>query len=130
MRSLAEIRHLLKRVDIDLFDKKFNIRCEVDNKYDAGRIFLQIVYKARCNKSGDEQIWHGRKFYLSDHMTDDEIIKTSFGAFKAAIEHEVMEAFRVDKIVLFNPHINFEELLKISNKEIKRADKLDNIIKQ
>jgi hypothetical protein len=54
-------------------------------------------------------------------MTDDEIIKTSYGAFKAAVEHEVMEGFKVDGIILFNPHVNFEELLKISHKEIKRS---------
>jgi hypothetical protein len=31
-----------------------------------------------------------------------------------------MEGFKVDNIILFNPHINFEELLKISDKEITR----------
>jgi hypothetical protein len=53
-------------------------------------------------------------------MPADEIMKTAYGAFKMAVEHEAMEAFKVDGIILFNPHINFEELLKVSHKEIKR----------
>ena len=43
-----------------------------------------------------------------------------YEAFKATIEHEIMENFKVDGIILFNHHINFEELLKISNNEVKR----------
>lgn len=53
-------------------------------------------------------------------MTADEIVKTVYAAFEAAIKHEVMEGFKVDGIVLFNPHVDFEELLKISHKEIQR----------
>lgn len=121
MKSVEQIRTLLKRIRINIFGMEFSIRCEIDNKFDAGRIFLQVVYFAICNKEAKVQEWHGRKFYLSDYMTDDEIIKTSYSAFKTAVEHEVMEAFTVDGIVLFNPHINFEELLKISHKEIKRS---------
>lgn len=120
MKSLDEIRSLLKRVNLSVLGKQFSLRCEVDNKFDAGRIFIQVVYFTGCNKTGVEQEWHGRKFYLSDHMTSDEIIKTSFVAFKSSVEHEVMEGFTVDGIVLFNPHVNFEELLKVSNKEISR----------
>lgn len=122
MKSLQEIRRLLQRIKLSIFDKEFSIRCEIDNKYDAGRIFLQIVYKAKCTKTGEEQEWHGRKFYLSDHMTDDEVVKTAYTAFESSVKHETMEGFTVDGIVLFNPHINFEELLKVSNKEIKRDE--------
>lgn len=120
MISIEEIRNLLKRIGIKLFDKEFKIRCEIDNKFDAGRIFIQVIYNAKCNKTGKEQGWHGRKFYLSDHMTKDEIVKTAYTAFKSVIEHETMESFKIDNKILFNPHINFEELLKISDLEIKR----------
>jgi len=120
MKSLKEIRKLLSRIKSQCLGKEFTIRCEVDNKFDAGRLFLQVCYKAHCNKTGGEQEWHGRKFYLSDYMTDDEIVKTTYVAFESAVKHEVMEGFTVDGIVLFNPHINFEELLKISHEEVSR----------
>lgn len=38
-----------------------------------------------------------------------------------AVIHEVMEGFTVDGKVLFNPHVNFEELLTISDREVTRA---------
>lgn len=54
-------------------------------------------------------------------MTDDEVVKTAYCAFEAAVKHEVMEGFKVDGKILFNPHMNFEALLSISDKEIYRA---------
>ena len=120
--TIVEIKILLLRVTMSCLDKTFSIRVERGNKASAvyGRIFLQAMYKANCTKTGKLEEWKGRKFYLSDHMTKDEVIKTAYVAFEACIKHEIMEGFKVDGKVLFNPHINFEELLKVSHKEIKR----------
>ena len=60
-------------------------------------------------------------------MTDDEVVKTAYAAFKAAVEHEVMEGFKVDGQVLFNPHTPYEELLKVSNIEVKRKPSLSDL---
>lgn len=118
---LNTVIQIVNRIDMNLFDKDFFIRVERDcNDKQNGRIFIQITYNSKCNKSGELQKWSGRKWYLSDFMTEDEIIKTCFSAYKSVVEHEIMETFKVDGIVLFNPHVNYEELLKISNKEIKR----------
>lgn len=53
-------------------------------------------------------------------MTNDEIAKTAYVAFESAIKHEIMEGFKVDGIILFNPHVNFEALLGVSDQEIRR----------
>lgn len=108
---------------MECFGTRFSIRVEHDNEFSVnnkGRVFLQVTYNAPCGKSGQVQEWHGRKWYLSKHMTDDEVIKTAYVAFESAVKHEIMEGFKVDGIVLFNPHINFEELLSISHREVKR----------
>ncbi len=55
-------------------------------------------------------------------MTEDEIIKTAWVAYRSCIEHEVMETFRVDDLILFNPHTPYTELLKISEVEVKRDE--------
>ncbi len=136
---LRKIRDLVDRIDLSLFGTKFNIIVERDKKYSQhekisgggffgdfnyfakrGRIYIQIEYKAPCTKTGQIESWKGRKWYLSSYMTEDEVIKTCYTAFEMAVKHEIMEGFKVDNITLFNPHVNFEELLKISNKEIKR----------
>lgn len=122
MKNLNQIRDLLSIINIELFGNKMWIHAHVDKIHENGRIYLQIVYNATCKDTGVYKEWHGRKFYLSDYMTDDEIVKTAYLAFKLAIEHEVMEAFKINNIVLFNPHVDYKVLLEISHKEIKRKD--------
>lgn len=119
---IDNIQTLLMRVSMEVMGITFRIRVERDNKDQvAGRIFLQVVYYAPCTKTGELLKWHGRKWYLSDHMTDDEIIKTAYAAFEAAVKHEVMEGFKVDGKILFNPHVSYEALLSVSDIETQRA---------
>jgi hypothetical protein len=119
---LNTARDLVKRISFSVLGVDFDIRVHRDFKSpQTGRVYLQVKFTAPCSKTSLYQEWTGRKWYLSDHMTEDEVVKTAYAACKAAIEHEVMEGFKVDGIILFNPHVDFEELLKISHHEIKRA---------
>jgi hypothetical protein len=127
---------LLERVTLNCLGVDFKIRVEWDKKYPLRslevklehniinkyppRMFLQIQYTSPCTKTGKVEEWSGRKWYLSEHMTNDEVIKTAYAAFETAIRHEIMEGFKVDGKILFNPHVDFEELLKVSGKEVKR----------
>jgi hypothetical protein len=128
---MERVLEILARISCICLDKTFEIRASYDDKYSLtfpngdvkGRIYLQAHYVSKCTKTGVEEEWKGRKNYLSDHMTDDEIIKTAYVTFKQAVEHEVMEGFKVDNTILFNPHVNFEALLQISNQEVKREEK-------
>jgi hypothetical protein len=120
---LEIVKQIVSRITMNCLGTEFKLRVEHDMEYPIvgyGRIFLQVIYDAPCTKTNTVQEWHGRKWYLSKHMTDDEIVKTAYVAFESCIKHEIMEGFKVDNIILFNPHINFEELLKISDKEITR----------
>lgn len=118
-KMLLKVKTLLSRVSLSCLDKSFDIIIDVD-KINGSRVFIQMGYWSKCCKTHKEESWKGRKWYLSEFMTDDEIIKTCYCAFEAAVKHEIMEGFKVDGKILFNPHINFEELLKISDKEITR----------
>lgn len=120
MSLLDRVKKITNRVSMSIFGATFSIRVEHDNEYENGRVFLQVIYNAPCTKTGKVSEWHGRKFYLSKYMTDDEIVKTAYVAFEAAVKHEIMEGFKVDGIILFNPHINFEELLAVSHREVQR----------
>lgn len=117
---LHRVKNIVNRISAECFGTQFKIRVEHDNEFENGRVFLQITYHAPCAETKEAKEWHGRKYYLSKHMTDDEIVKTTYVAFESCIKHEIMEGFRVDGITLFNPHINFEELIKISHKQITR----------
>lgn len=120
---LKRVQQLLSRITCTIFDTTLNLLCSLDNK-GGERVYIQIQYNAPCTKTGDLLSWKGDKIYLSEHMTDDEIVKKAYVAFERAVKHEIMEGFKVDGIVLFNPHVNFEELLKISHLEVKREIKI------
>lgn len=53
-------------------------------------------------------------------MTEDEIVKRAYVAFEAAVKHEVMENFKFDGVIVFNPHVNFRKLLEVSPHEVRR----------
>ncbi len=114
---------MVDRITMSCFGVSFRLRAEHDNEFPNGRIFIQVVYDSPCTKTGEVKEWHGRKWYLSKHMTDDEIVKTAYVAFESCVKHEVMEGFKVDGITLFNPHASFEELLKVSGLEVSRKER-------
>jgi hypothetical protein len=116
----AHLKRICSGITMECFGTTFKLRIARDQKYSRGRFFIQVTYNAKCNKTGKNQEWHGRKWYLSEHMTDDEVIKTAYAAFKATVEHEIMEGFKVNGITLFNPHVSYLSLLSISNQEISR----------
>lgn len=130
--TIEEIRTLLGRVSCELLGTEFTLLVEHDKKFrmyrginpekiDA-RIYLQVQYQAPCTKTGVYGTWKGGKYYLSSHMTPDEIVKKAYVAFEAAVKHEIMEGFKVDGKILFNPHVHFEALLEVSDREVKREE--------
>lgn len=126
--ELEEVKLICRDIKMScLGNYSFQLRIERDNKdKESGRIFMQVVYTAPNIKNPlgsmyyNYEEWHGRKFYLSDHMTVDEIVKTAYLAFKLAVEHEVMEGFTHQGVVVFNPHAHFEALKIASAAEVKR----------
>lgn len=124
--QFERVCNLTERVDLTCLGKTFSIIVARDQIYSnqfGGRVYIQLAYTSRCVKTGQDDAWRGRKWYLSEFMTDDEIVKTCYAAFKACVEHEILEGFKVDGKILFNPHVNFESLLKVSGEEVTREEK-------
>lgn len=77
-----------------------------------GRDFLRVVNKlGTCNETGAEFPWNGRKWRLSPHMTDMEVVNTAFLAILTAQEHEARELFRVDGVALMDSHRDLAQVL-------------------
>lgn len=121
--NLGEIRELCSHINFTLFGRTLHLTVATDKKQapEQGRVYLQVLYHDRCHKSGEMQPWKGGKHYLSEHMTEDEIVKKAYVAFEQAVKHEIMEGFKFDDIIVFNPHVNFRELLRVSHLEVQRA---------
>jgi hypothetical protein len=121
MDFLVTVTNLLKSVTIECFGAQLRYRIERDVTDPIhGRVFIQVIYDAPCTKTGNLEEWKGRKWYLTEFMLEDEIIKTAYVAFEAAVKHEIMEGFKFDGQIVFNPHVSFRDLLTLTHKEIKR----------
>jgi hypothetical protein len=76
--------------------------------------FLRVVCKDTTdNTTGEAHAWKGRKWRLSTHMTDGEVVQTAFLATMAAIEHETRERFRYKGVSVFDPHYDIDKLVAL-----------------
>ena len=78
-----------------------------------GRLFLRVNGFAPDNVSGDPITWIGRKWRLSEHMTDGEVVQTAWLATLTAIEHEARENFRFQGVTVFDPHYDIHKLVAL-----------------
>jgi hypothetical protein len=106
---------------VDELDYKwggYRLLCERDKKDSAGRLYLQVECDRPDAYTGLPGVGHGGKAYLSEHMTDGEIVRRAFALFMAYEEHECREGFRWRGRAVFGPHIATEALWSV-------ADQLD-----
>jgi hypothetical protein len=68
---------------------------------------------ATDNVTGAPMAWKGRKWLMSEHMTDGEIVQTVFLATLTAIEHEIRETFTFRGAAVFDPHYDIEKLVEL-----------------
>ncbi len=89
---------------------------------DGDRCYLQVQFVAECAVSGRIGTQHGRKWFLSPHMTVSEIVGTAFKACLTAEEHECREAFRFRGQRVFTPHLDVEWMAERMNAgDVERA---------
>lgn len=118
--TLIRVKEILSHITMSILGKNFTVDAFEDKKW-GKRIYIQVFYEAPDTKTGVRRLFNGAKWYLSDHSIDDEIVKRAYAAFEAAVKHEVMEGFKYDNVIVFNPHVDFMELINISHKEVSRA---------
>jgi hypothetical protein len=75
--------------------------------------YLQIQCLSTCNHTGKPLDWTGRKWRLSEHMSDGEVVQTAFKAVLTALEHEARELFTYRQVSVFDPHYDIEKLVEL-----------------
>lgn len=109
MTALARFHALVARLEY----KDWRIHVRTDAGADGtppSRAYLQVRFMAACHRTGAREIRHGRKWMLSPHMTDSEVVQTAFKACLAAEEHECREAFKYRGQPVFGPHLDVDWL--------------------
>lgn len=83
-----------------------------------GYWYLQVECAAgACNLTGEPYAWKGRKWLISEHMTEGEVVQTMFKAVMTAIEHEARELFLYKGLPIFDPHYDLEKLVEMRSSE-------------
>lgn len=89
--------------------------------FDGSRPYLQVQATDPCSVTGELHRWHGRKWFLSGHMTDSEVVQTAFLAVMTAVEHETREHFTYGGHAIFGPHYNVNRLARLLDEEASEA---------
>jgi hypothetical protein len=79
----------------------------------GNRFVLRVEFAANDVATGVPTVWKGRKWTLSPHMTDGEIVQTAWLATMTAIEHEARERFTYRGVSVFDPHYDIEKLVEL-----------------
>ena len=92
---------------------------DVDFKFDSrGYFYAQIVdLNGVCNVTGATMPWGGRKWLLSMHKTDSEIVQTVFKALMTAMEHEAREQYLYKGVPVLDPHLDIEKLVELRKQD-------------
>lgn len=85
-------------------------------EYEAERQFLSGAFEC------DGQTWRTRKWYISEHATDSEILQTMLKVALTSAEHEVREAFLYRGRPIYGPHLSKDQLWELAEHEDHRAE--------
>lgn len=99
-----------------------------DQEVENGRYYLQITCWRKDAITGEMGRGYGGKAYLSEHMTDSEIIQVAFGLYKGYWEHEARETFVLINSAgegrrPFGPHIDTWALWEVARRVDVRSAK-------
>lgn len=76
-----------------------------------GRTFLQIYKEGICNRTQEPYREGGRKWDVSAHATESEIVLTVFKACMTFVEHEYREQFKYKGYCILDPHTSVDALI-------------------
>ena len=74
---------------------------------------LQVIFEAICVKTGQKSEQRCRKWYISSHSCNSEIVRTALKAIEAAEIHELYENFTYKGARIFDPHLDTDRLANL-----------------
>lgn len=115
MMTAERLNTVLSRTTYPGF--RFVVRGEY-GRNDQGRYLQVECVEGKCTVTGEPLEWRGRKWPISSHMTDSEVVQTCFLAVMTAMEHEARESFRYRGVTIFAPHFNVEKLVGFASADV------------
>ncbi len=106
-----QVRAIVRQVRYkDYLGGSYRLLVERDKKDPEGRVYLQVEADRIDIVTKEMGVGRGGKAYLSEHMTESELVRLAFGLFMAYEEHECREGFEYAGRRVFGPHIHIAAL--------------------
>lgn len=116
IQTKESLQKLISEISYNNWD--FHLRFKNDTPY------LQITFVAPSNMTGKVELQACRKWMLSYHMCDDEVLTTALKATLGAVEHEAREQFKWKGEPIYRPHYDPNELYELSKRNaVQRREK-------
>jgi hypothetical protein len=96
---------------------KWPVRSATD--YPISGWLVGTHFSRRDRNGGPTQIGKGREWFIAYGTTESGVVKTVFAAVKMILEHELMEAFHVSGVRIFDPHNTVAELTEVQVRKRK-----------
>lgn len=93
----------------------FELPCAEEQSHNG--YLIQIQYEDKDVDTGKVELQKGRKWYISAHAVDSEIVRTAFLACLQSMEHIARENFEFDGVRIFGPHFDVDALVKIAQRD-------------
>jgi hypothetical protein len=85
--------------------------------------YLQVKFLTTDNDNPGVEYWAaGRKWYVSSHATESEVVQTALKAVLTSVEHEAREQFLYKGKALFGPHLDVNTLLALADQTDHREE--------
>jgi hypothetical protein len=85
--------------------------------------YLQVVcLQGTDNQTKEPCSWSGRKWRLSPHMTNSEVVQTAFLAVLTALEHEARERFTYRGQSVLDGHFDLDQLASLRANKVLLID--------
>lgn len=106
--TLADLERLLARITVV---GPFADWCFRWTAKTCGHGFLvQAMIRRRDRDTGEFADGFSRKEYIAPDASESAVFKTAWVVVELTVRHEIMEAFRVDGSLVFDPHRTIAEL--------------------
>lgn len=103
MRTLDEIKEVINQIT---YKRGWVIIVSLD----GNRPVLQVEFEGEDVVTGAIEKQKCRKWFLSYHMCNNELVGTAFNAIRAAEEHETREFFKYKNERVMNPHFSYDDI--------------------
>jgi hypothetical protein len=120
--STEHLREAIARVSFEKSCLDMGWRWDVDEVLEAQGVTMDdtlVGWCVRCSfqrpdtHTGEVSTGYGREWIVRPGITESAFWKTMFAAAKMVVEHELLEAFKVDGRRPFDPHRSVQDLISI-----------------